>query len=83
MKSGIYEAVINKAMSKELAEWPDQCKNIKDIDKKEASEIISKYTGDVIKSGLDNLFDRDKGIEQQVQLANNIIELVRNYTSDD
>ena len=30
MKSGIYEAVINKAMSKELAEWPDQCKNIKE-----------------------------------------------------
>lgn len=83
MKSGIYEAVINRAMARELTERPEKCKNIKDIDKEEASKIISKYAGEVIKAGLDNLLDQNKGIEQQVQLANNIIELVKNYTCDD
>ena len=31
MKSGIYEAVINRAMARELTERPEKCKNIKDI----------------------------------------------------
>ncbi|ORT99912.1 hypothetical protein D081_1493 [Anaerovibrio sp. JC8] len=83
MESGIYEALINKGMLKELNKRPDKCKNIQAIDEEEASNIIAKYTEGVIKAGLDNLLDKKKGIESQVELANKIIELIKNYTSDD
>lgn len=83
MNSGIYESLINIGMLKELAKRSDKCKNIKDIDKEEASAIISRYISNVIKDGLDNLLDQKGGVEGQVNLANKIIQLVREYTGDD
>lgn len=83
MESGIYEALINEEMLKELNERTDKCKNIKDLDEEEASQIIAKYTEGVIKAGLDNLHEQKKSLKDQVELANKIIELVKNYTSDD
>ena len=83
MKSGLYEALINKEMLDELNKYSDICKNIQDLDEEEASQIIAKYTEGVIKAGLDNLLDQKKSVKDQVELANKIIELIKQYTSDD
>lgn len=79
---GIYEQVINNALSIELSEIPEARKKVMPIDQAEASKVISQYLMDVVKKGLDNVIDNGGNISDQIGMANQIVELIQNITKE-
>lgn len=77
---GLYEQVINHALTSELAEIPEARKAVAPIDQAEASKVLAKYLADVVQKGLDNVLDNGGDISAQVDLANQIVELIQNTT---
>ena len=59
---GLYEQVINNALTGELAEIPEARKAVAPIDKAEASKVLAQYLADVVQKGLDNVLDNGGGI---------------------
>lgn len=82
LNPGLYEQVINNAISSELSSIPEARKNIAPIDKAEASKVLSQYLADVVQKGLDNVMDNGGDIFAQVTLANKIVELIQNMTNE-
>ena len=58
---GLYEQVINNALTSELAEIPEARKAVAPIDKAEASKVLAQYLADVVQKGLDNVLDNGGG----------------------
>ncbi|MCC8079646.1 MAG: DUF3427 domain-containing protein [Oscillospiraceae bacterium] len=79
---GLYEQVINHALSDELAAVPEARKDVAPIDKAEASKVLAQYLAEVVQKGLDNVLDNGGGISAQVGLANQIIALIQNSTQE-
>ena len=49
---GLYEQVINNALTSELAEIPEARKAVAPIDKAEASKVLAQYLADVVQPTL-------------------------------
>ena len=79
--SGIYEQLINEQLNQELCEIPENRKSIAQIDKAEASQILSQYIADVVRSSLEKLADKGNSLEEQVDLVNRVIEALPNETA--
>ncbi len=79
---GLYEQVINHALSSELSNIPEARKEVAPIDKAEASKVLAQYLADVVQKGLNNVIDNGGDISTQVSLANQIVELIRNTTKE-
>lgn len=75
---GLYEQVINNALTSELAEIPEARKAVAPIDKAEASKVLAQYLTDVVQKGLDNGGD----ISAQIELTNQIVDLIQNITKE-
>lgn len=79
IRQGLYEQLINKLVSTKLEELGRESYFISEtsIDKNEAARIISNYLCDVIKIAL-NMYSGEKSIENQITLANKLIQLLIN-----
>ena len=75
---GLYEQVINNALTGELAEIPEARKSVAPIDKAEASKVLAQYLADVVQKGLDNVLDNGGDISAQIGLTNQIGQLIQN-----
>ncbi len=82
LTSGLYEQVINTALSRELSEISDECKCIAPINEAEASKVLAQYLADVIEKGLDNLLEKHRSVSKQIALANQIVTLIQNVTKE-
>ena len=82
MKSGLYEKVINEEIGRELAGLPEACRAAGPIDGAEASRVLAQYTSGLICAGLDNVLDRGGSLEDQIDLANEIIRVIRERTGE-
>lgn len=78
MTQGLYEQLITKLISSKLNTISKESFFIKEtqIEKTEASLILSKHLGDVINRAL-RFFTKSDSIELQIQLSNKIIRLLR------
>ena len=74
LQPGLYEQVINNALSSELSEIPEARKSTAPIDTAEASKVLAQYLTDVVQKGLENVQDNGGGLEAQIQLANQIVK---------
>ena len=79
---GLYEQVINNALTGELAEIPEARKSVAPIDKAEASKVLAQYLADVVQKGLDNVLDNGGDISAQIGLTNQIVDLIQNTTKE-
>ena len=79
---GLYEQVINNALTGDLAEIPEARKSVAPIDKAEASKVLAQYLADVVQKGLDNVLDNGGDISTQIELTNQIVDLIRNTTKE-
>ena len=79
---GLYEQVINNALTGELAEIPEARKSVAPIDKVEASKVLAQYLADVVQKGLDNVLDNGGDISAQIGLTNQIVDLIQNTTKE-
>jgi superfamily II DNA or RNA helicase len=84
MQIGLYEQLVNKLILSKLNELDRNTFFIKEteIDKAEASKILSQYLMSVIKVAL-NLISRDDSIEKQIELSNKIILLLKTELKDE
>ena len=82
LQPGLYEQVINNALSSELSEIPEARKSTAPIDTAEASKVLAQYLTDVVQKGLENVQDNGGGIEAQIQLANQIVNTIQNTTQE-
>ena len=80
LKKGLYEQVINEGLAKDLQSDQAVFSETKPIDPEEASDILSKYVSDLIKSSLSKL--KDDGISKQVELVNKIVKTVAEDQDD-
>ena len=79
---GLYEQVINNALTSELAEIPEARKAVAPIDKAEASKVLAQYLTDVVQKGLDNVLDNGGDVSAQIELTNQIVDLIQNKTKE-
>ncbi len=79
---GLYEQVINNALTSELAEIPEARKSIAPIDQAEASKVLTQYLADVVQKGLDHVLDNGGDISDQIELTNQIVGLIQNTTKE-
>jgi len=79
---GLYEQVINNALTRELAEISEARKAVAPIDKAEASKVLAQYLADVIQKGLDNVLDNGGDISAQIELSNRIVNLIQSTTKE-
>ena len=79
---GLYEQVINNALTGELAEIPEARKSVAPIDKAEASKVLAQYLTDVVQKGLENVLDNGGNITDQVDLANRVVRLTEQETKE-
>ena len=79
---GLYEQVINNALTSELAEIPEARKSVAPIDKAEASKVLAQYLTDVVQKGMDNVLDNGGDISTQIELTNQIVALIQNTTKE-
>ena len=82
LQPGLYEQVINNALSSELSEIPEVRKSTAPIDTAEASKVLAQYLTDVVQKGLENVQDNGGGLEAQIQLANQIVNTIQNTTQE-
>ena len=82
LQPGLYEQVINNALSSELSEIPEARKSTAPIDTAEASKVLAQYLTDVVQKGLENVQDNGGGLEAQIQLANQIVSTIQNTTQE-
>ncbi len=86
LKPGLYEQVINNSISSELSEIPDARKDIKSIDKAEASKVLSSYLQEIVQKGLDDIGeskDDAQALSAKVELANQIVSLIQQKTNEE
>ena len=79
---GLYEQVVNHALTSELAEIPAARKALAPIDQAEASKILAQYLFDVVQRGLENVLDNGGDLSAQVELANQIVDLIQHTTQE-
>ena len=82
LQPGLYEQVINNALTSELQGIPEARKTIAPIDKAEASKVLAQYLADVVQKGLDNVLDNGGDLSAQVGLANKIVDLIQKTTQE-
>lgn len=84
IQEGLYEQLINKLVSLKLNNLDRSHYYIKEseIDKSEASKVLSQYLIQVIRLAL-SLITGDDSIEQQIKLSNKIIFLLKTELKDE
>lgn len=79
LKTGLYEQVINEALSKEM-DTSKQLYDCREIDKTEFPQILSKYLSEIIEKGLSH-FPKDD-TEKRLELTNKIVSVITEATDD-
>lgn len=79
LKTGLYEQVINEALSKEM-DTSKQLYDCREIDKTESPQILSKYLSEIIEKGLSH-FPKDN-TEKRLELTNKIVSVITEATDD-
>ena len=79
---GLYEQVINNALTSELSGIPDARKSIAPIDKAEAAKVLAQYLADVVQKGMENVLDNGGDISAQIALTNQIVALIQSTTKE-
>lgn len=78
MELGLYEQLINKMVSAKLNELSKNTFYVSksEVDKQEASRILSSYLSEIIKIAL-NMYSGDDSVSKQIELSNKLIKLLQ------
>lgn len=75
--NGLYEKLINDALSEEL-DNSDKHIDIEKIDEAEAPKILSDYVAEILRKRLESINDKDNTINKQIDIVNNIVQSISN-----
>lgn len=80
---GLYEQVVTRHLSQLLAGVDDDCKDLRAIDKAEASTVLAQYLSEIIRKGLARVGEGSKdGLEKQVSLSNRIVQVLQDTVGE-
>ena len=85
LKTGLYEQIINKKINSEINTLDTDKYLVKqtNVNKAEASKILSDYVAKVVQKGLDNISDKsNNALMDQIALVNDIINIIQNKTEE-
>jgi superfamily II DNA or RNA helicase len=77
LRPGLYEQVVNREISDELQHIPEERKSTDQIDSAEAPSILSHYLERIMQQKLDDIAESGGDLSDQIDLANQIIEMIR------
>jgi superfamily II DNA or RNA helicase len=81
LKKGLYEQLLNKALSKHLEQETEIIPKFMPLDQEEASKILAKYLAEVIEKELIHIKGDSEGqLQSQINFVNNIVTSI---TSDE
>lgn len=83
LQAGLYEQVVNHEVQEKIATLPAVLKKVEQIDKEEASLILSQYLSSIIRDGLEKIKDSGGKLEKQVELVNQIVEQIKETTGEE
>lgn len=86
LKPGLYEQVINKEIKRELLSIEASKSYHKPLDQAESHKVLTHYLSEIIESALSQIAvseKKDPSLKKQIELANSIVALIREKTSDD
>ena len=81
LHDGLYEQVINKGIDSELS-TTKKLTQAEKIDAAEAAKTLSEYISEVVLRGLENIKDNGGSLDNQVNLANKIINTIIQETKE-
>ena len=81
LHDGLYEQVINKGIDSELS-TTEKLTQAEKIDAAEAAKTLSEYISEVVLRGLENIKDNGGSLDNQVNLANKIINTIIQETRE-
>jgi len=81
LHDGLYEQVINKGIDSELS-TTEKLTQAEKIDAAEAAKTLSEYISEVVLRGLKNIKDNGGSLDNQVNLANKIINTIIQETKE-
>lgn len=81
LHDGLYEQVINKGIDSELSAT-EKLTQAEKIDAAEAAKTLSEYISEVVLRGLENIKDNGGSLDNQVNLANKIINTIIQETKE-
>lgn len=81
LHDGLYEQVINKGIDSELSAT-EKLTQAEKIDAAEAAKTLSEYISEVVLRGLENIKDNGGSLDNQVNLANKIINTIIQETRE-
>ncbi len=83
LKTGLYEQIIDQALSAALeASKSEYIADTEKIDKEEASLVLANYTSEIIKKSLDHLKDSHKSVGEQITFINKLISNIIQETGN-
>jgi len=84
LRDGLYEQIINSIISEKLKEIPKGSHSRYKIDLSEGKSILSKYLTGILEAGLLSIMEKhkDKGLEEQVALCNELIQYISKKADD-
>jgi len=82
LHSGLYEQLINKLLRAKLASTDKLVQTVA-VDREEAPRIIAKYLAEVLESALSWIKDNGGDVEDQVTLANQLVDCLSKLTAHD
>ena len=75
LQNGLYEQIISRGLEKEISD-SDQLVQTAAIDTEEAAKVLSKYIAEVMERQLLQLKDNGGNLNDQIGLANRVIEAI-------
>ncbi|MEE1016117.1 MAG: DUF3427 domain-containing protein [Ruminococcus sp.] len=81
LHDGLYEQVINQGIDSELS-TTEKLTQAEKIDAAEAAKTLSDYISEVVLRGLENIKDNGGSLDNQVNLANKIINTIIEETKE-
>lgn len=81
LHDGLYEQVINKGIDSELS-TTEKLTQAEKIDAAEAAKTLSEYISEVVLRGLENIKDNGGSLDNQVNIANKIINTIIQETRE-
>ncbi len=84
LKAGIYEALLNEAINKDLQRCEDKDKKTDKIDKSKSNRVLAAYLEEVTRRGLSYIKgSEEEKLQKQIDFCNGFIKQFSEYTGDE
>ena len=83
LKPGLYEQIISRSLSRDLASVSDDCKAVEKLDPAEAPKALAGYVADAVRQALESIpFQDGEETTQRIALVNRVLDVLSSERAD-